>query len=189
MADKKLHRKIYMIGGIVAALMFGFCFAMVPLYGLICKWTGVNTSAPTGQLVKPVSATAVPVDMSREITIQFIATNNMSLPWDFYPRTKTIRVHPGENTKVYFYAKNATQKPMTVQAIPSMTPPESIVHFHKIECFCFRQQALKGGESKEMPLIFQVDKDLPKEVHVITLAYTLFETTPKAETPKETKKG
>ena len=73
---------------------------------------------------------------------------------------------------------------MTVQAIPSMTPTEAISHFHKIECFCFRQQTLKGRESREMPLIFQIDKDLPKDIHVITLSYTLFDAT-----PKETKKG
>jgi cytochrome c oxidase assembly protein subunit 11 len=189
MTDKKSHRKIYMIGGIVAALMFGFCFAMVPLYGLVCKWTGVNTSVPTAELVTPVKATAAAVDKTRDVTIQFVATNHMGLPWDFYPRTKSIRVHPGENTKVFFYAKNATEKLMSVQAIPSMTPPESISHFHKIECFCFRQQTLKGGESKEMPLIFQIDKDLPKDVHVITLAYTLFDTTTNVKPPKEIKKG
>jgi cytochrome c oxidase assembly protein subunit 11 len=180
------HRKIYIIGGIAAVIMFGFCFAMVPLYGLICKATGINTSAPNGDLLKPVAANtdAGTVDMSREVTIQFIAIDHMGLPWDFYPRTKMIRVHPGENAKVFFYAKNTTDNTMTVQAIPSLTPPESIGHFHKVECFCFRQQTLKGHEDKDMALIFNIDKDLPKQTHVITLAYTLF-----AVTPKESKKG
>lgn len=190
MSDKKSHRKIYLLGGTIAALMFGFCFAMVPLYGLICKVTGINTSAPSGELVTPTQVGMTTADKNRDITIQFVAVNNMGLPWDFYPRTKTIQVHPGENTKVFFHAKNTTEKLMTVQAIPSMTPTDSISHFHKIECFCFRQQKLKGGESKEMPLIFHVDKDLPKDVRVITLAYTLFDTTPgKSVAPNETKKG
>jgi cytochrome c oxidase assembly protein subunit 11 len=95
-----------------------------------------------------------------------------------------VRVHPGENTTVYFYAKNATAKAMTVQAIPSMTPTDAMSHFHKIECFCFKQQSLNAGASKDMALIFQVDKDLPKDIHVITLAYTLFDATPK-ETSKK----
>ena len=122
----------------------------------------------------------------RDVTIQFVAMNHMGLPWDFYPRKKSVTVHPGENNTVYFYAKNTTDKTMTVQAIPSMTPPESLGHFHKIECFCFRQQTLKAHEGKEMPLIFTIDKELPKDIHVITLAYTLFDATPKV---KESKKG
>ena len=176
MADKQSHRKIYLIGGIAALVMFGFCFAMVPIYSLICKRTGINTSLPGGQLVTPVSASALDKspDMSREVTIQFVTSKTMGLPWDFSPKTKSIRVHPGENAKVYFYAKNTTDKAMTVQAIPSITPPESIGHFHKIECFCFTQQTLNGHASKDMALIFNVDKDLPKGTHVITLAYTLF---------------
>jgi cytochrome c oxidase assembly protein subunit 11 len=176
MPEKKSHRKIFIIGGIVAALMFGFCFAMVPLYSMICRATGINTSAPTGELItKAVIDKNIVADKTRDITVQFVAVNNMGLPWDFYPRVKSIHVHPGENAKVYFHAKNTTEKQMTVQAIPSMTPTESLSHFHKIECFCFTQQTLKGGESKEMALIFNVDKDLPASVHVITLAYTLFD--------------
>ncbi|RDI42443.1 cytochrome c oxidase assembly protein [Aquicella lusitana] len=181
MVEKKSHRKIFIIGGIVAVLMFGFCFAMVPLYTLICKKTGINTTSVAGtELTKPSVAAALGknIDMSREITVQFTATNHMGMPWDFYPRTKSVKVHPGEKVQVYFYAKNPTEKNMTAQAIPAMTPTEAISHFHKIECFCFNQQKLKAGESREMGLLFQIDKDLPKETQVITLAYTLFDATP-----------
>lgn len=186
MAEKKSHRNIFIIGGVAAAIMFGFCFAMVPLYSLICKTTGINTSAPNGDLLTPAYAdsTNKAPDMSREVTIQFVTIDHMGLPWDFYPRTKSVTIHPGENAKVFFYAKNTTDKTMTVQAIPSLTPSESIGHFHKIECFCFRQQTLKGHESKDMALIFNIDRDLPKQTHVITLAYTLF-----AVSTKDIKKG
>ena len=184
--QKSPHRKIFIIGGIVAAIMFGFCFAMVPLYSMICKATGINPSFQNADLVKPAVAAALSkdVDYSREVTVQFVATNHMGMPWEFYPRTKMVKVHPGEKTKVIFFAKNTMSNDMTVQAIPSMTPIDSISHFHKIECFCFRQQSLKGGEGKDMALIFNVDKDLPKEIHTITLSYTLFDVT-----PKETKKA
>lgn len=185
MAGQKSHKKIYIIGGIAAALMFGFCFALVPLYSLICKKTGLNTSAANDGLLKPVSAaTTEPADLSRSVTVQFVAVNHNGMPWEFYPRTKTITVHPGENNKIYFFAKNTTDKPMSVQAIPSMTPTEALSFFHKIECFCFTQQSLNAHEGKEMPMIFRIDKELPKEIHVITLAYTLFDTTPKEETRK-----
>ena len=185
MATPKSHRNIFLIGGMVAAIMFAFCFAMVPLYNLICKKTGISTIA-NAELTTPAVSQAMSkaTDLSREVTIQFIATHHMGMPWDFYPRTKSIRIHPGEKNTVYFYAKNTTANNMTVQAIPSMTPVESMSHFHKIECFCFRQQTLKSGESKNMALVFQVDKDLPKSIHVITLAYTLFDAT-----PKEIRKG
>ena len=185
MTTQKSHKKIFLIGGLVALLMFGFAFAIVPVYSLLCKATGINTSAPSGELLTPVSAqTQTPPDLTRTIRVQFIAVNHNGMPWDFYPRTPSIEVHPGQNNKVYFHAKNTTEKTMSVQAIPSMTPPEALSYFHKIQCFCFTQQTLKGHESKEMPMIFRVDNDLPKNVHVITLAYTLFDTT-----PKETKKG
>jgi cytochrome c oxidase assembly protein subunit 11 len=183
MPTQKSHRKILFIGGIAGILMFGFCFAMVPLYSLLCKATGMNTSIAGGDLITPAAAAAITAqaDMSREVTVQFTATNHMGMPWHFYPRVKSLRVHPGEKATVYFYAKNPTTNDMIAQAIPSMTPSESLGHFHKIECFCFHQQALKGGESREMALVFQIDRELPKEVHVITLAYTLFDATPKAK--------
>lgn len=176
------HRKIYWIGGIAAVLMFGFCFAMVPLYSLICKTTGINTSVANAELITPAQSAVLSksMDTGRDVTIQFTATNNMGMPWDFHPDIKSVRVHPGEKAKVYFYAKNTTVDVMTAQAIPSMTPTEAMSHFHKIECFCFHQQTLKGGESKEMALVFQVDKDLPKDIHVITLSYTLFDATQQA---------
>lgn len=173
------HRKIYIVGGIAAVIMFGFCFAMVPLYSLICKATGINTGARAAELTRVEKIAPTTPDLSRDVEVQFVATNHMGLPWDFYPKQKSVKVHPGENTKIFFYAKNTTAKDMTVQAIPSMTPVESISHFHKIECFCFKQQSLKGHESKDMAIVFNIDKDLPKEVHVITLAYTLFDATPK----------
>ncbi len=180
----KSHKKIYVIGGIAAAVMFAFSFALVPLYSLLCKSIGTNTSTRGGQLLTEVKGGDQSVDLTRTVTVQFLSVNHNGLPWDFYPKQKSIRVHPGESNKIVYFAKNATDKTMTVQAIPSMTPTTSISHFHKIECFCFNQQTLKGRESRDMALVFQIDKDLPKDVHVITLAYTLFDATPKEEARK-----
>lgn len=183
--QKKSHKKIFIAGSMAAVMMFGFCFAMVPLYSLICKTTGINTSI-TPELTAPASAALISktADLTREVTVQFIATHHNGMPWDFYPKMKSITIHPGEKNTIYFYAKNTTNKNMIAQAVPSMTPTDAISHFHKIECFCFHQQTLKAGENKNMALVFQVDKDLPREIRVITLAYTLFDAT-----PKETRKG
>lgn len=178
MQNHKSHRKVYIIGGIVAAIMFGFSFAMVPLYSVICRVTGISTSVPVSELTTQTYAASKGEDLSREIKVQFVVVNNKGLPWDFFPKEKEMIIHPGESIKTFFHAKNTTGQTMTVQAIPSMTPTESISHFHKIQCFCFNQQTLKSGESKDMSLIFNVDKELPKDIHVITLAYTLFDVTP-----------
>jgi cytochrome c oxidase assembly protein subunit 11 len=182
MTKPKSHRKVFIISGLVVLAMFAFSFALVPLYSVICRATGINTAVRSDELFKPAGeGLNNSVDLSREVTVQFVSVNHNGLPWDFYPHVKSMRVHPGERNKVAYFAKNTANKTMTIQAVPSMTPPESARHFHKIECFCFNQQTLKAGESKDMALIFQIDKDLPKEVRTITLAYTLFEIVPPAK--------
>lgn len=179
------HKKVLWITGVVVACMFGFCFAMVPLYSLICRATGINPSFQNADLMKPAANKALAgVNMSREVTLQFVATNHMGMPWEFHPNQKIMKVHPGERMKVTFHVSNPTDKTMTAQAVPSMTPTDAINHFHKIECFCFNQQILSAKEQKDMALIFYVDDSLPREIHTITLAYTLFDVTKKSTTHK-----
>lgn len=182
---QKALRKTIALLTLAVVIMFGFSFALVPLYRVACKKIGLNTSIPISNFADaPLSVADSSVQFSRNLNVQFIAITNQGLAWDFRPLMKVVKVRPGEKIKVVFYAKNKTNKDMTVQAVPSMTPTESISHFHKLECFCFNQQSLKAGEAKNMALVFQVDKDLPKDVHTITLAYTLFDVTQQA-TKKE----
>ncbi|HSW71356.1 MAG TPA: cytochrome c oxidase assembly protein, partial [Gammaproteobacteria bacterium] len=173
-------RKTIAILTLAVVLMFGFSFALVPLYRVACKKIGLNTSIPISNFPE---APLAPLDSSktwRLLKVQLLTIKNQGLDWDFYPKTNMVQIRVGEKAKVLFHAKNNTQTDMTVQAIPSMTPTESISHFHKLECFCFNQQVLKAGEEKTLALVFQVDKDLPPDVHTITLAYTLFDVTPSA---------
>ena len=150
--------------------MFGFGFALVPVYTLLCKATGINgkTGGPT-QL-----GLVEEIDKTRWVTIQFIATNNANLNWAFYPKTTSIKLHPGENTLIYYYAENNSGKAMTVQAIPSVTPGKAAKYVKKTECFCFTQQNFKIGEKRDMPVLFHVDANLPKEINMLSLSYTLF---------------
>ncbi len=178
----KTQRKTIAILTLAVVLMFGFSFALVPLYKVACKKIGLNTSIPIQSFPDaPVLASGPAEKNVRSLTVQFIAITNQGLAWDFKPQAKMIQVRPGDKAKILFFARNNTSQDMTVQAIPSMTPAESIGHFHKLECFCFNQQSLKAGEARNMALVFQVDKDLPKDVHTITLAYTLFDVTPKSK--------
>jgi len=154
--------------------MFGFGFAMVPLYDLLCSATGLNGST-TGRIQDEAALSGL-VDYSRTITVEFDSTINAGLSWDFYPMVKKVTVHPGEVKEVVFYAKNNSNKTIIAQAIPGITPWQATSHFNKTECFCFAQQTLKPGESKEMPLRFIIDTKLPKDFQTITLSYTFMDT-------------
>jgi cytochrome c oxidase assembly protein subunit 11 len=157
----------------VTVLMFGFGFALVPLYDVFCDITGLNGKTNTEAYV-PASEV---VDQSRQVRVQFIAHNSQGMPWDFKPDVFELLVHPGEQIHTTFFAHNPLQKAMVAQAIPSVAPGRAAAYFHKTECFCFNQQALEGGQSIDMPLTFVVDRELPSSVTTITLSYTLFDVT------------
>lgn len=166
------HKKLLMILLGFTVFMFGFGYALVPLYNVMCKALGIN-----GKTGGAVSYQAGYVDKNRTVTIEFLANNNENLPWAFYPKTRKIKFHPGEMEHVAFYAKNNSSKAMTVQAIPSVTPGIAAKYLKKTECFCFTQQTLQSKESMDMPILFHIDPDLPKNVRTITLSYTLFDVT------------
>ena len=175
--SRRSNRKLVLILTLTVTCMFGFAFALVPIYNSLCKTLGINgkTYQPTSQ--QTAADAHQVVQKNREVVVEFVATNNNSIPWLFYPKTKRITVHPGETAKLEFYAENQTAHRMTVQAIPSVTPGIDAKYIKKTECFCFTQQSLNGHEGMNMPLRFHLDADLPAEVHTLTLAYTLFDVT------------
>lgn len=169
----KKTRRLLIILLICAVAMFGFGFALVPLYDVMCKSLGFN--GKTGGQENPAAVSAI--DLTRTVTVQFVATKNANLPWKFYPRQTTIEVHPGQNTRVAYFAENDSDKSMIVQAIPSVTPGMAAKYLKKTECFCFSQQTLRSHETMDMPLIFHIDRDLPANINTVTLSYTLFDVT------------
>ena len=116
---------------------------------------------------------------SREVVVEFVATNHGGVPWEFYPRVAKLKVHPGAITRLAFYAENKSDHSMTVQAIPSVTPGIAAKYLKKTECFCFTRQTLNAHEAMDMPLLFHLDNDLPINIKTITLAYTLFDVSAK----------
>lgn len=154
----------------VVIAMFGFGFALVPLYDTFCDLTGLNGKTD-GEIY---SGEALQVDNSRKIKVQFVTSLNESMPWEFKPLQSSVTVHPGEATKVMFSVRNLTDKDMIGQAIPSVAPGLAAAYFKKTECFCFTHQPLKAREEKEMPVIFIVDPSIDEDVHEITLSYTFF---------------
>jgi cytochrome c oxidase assembly protein subunit 11 len=159
---------------LTAVAMFAFVFVvMVPLYDVLCDALGINGKT-SGEAYTAVQAG---VDESRTVTIQFVATNNEGMPWEFGPSVSSMKVHPGASNDTVFHAYNPRSTAMIAQAIPSISPARAAAYFHKTECFCFNQQPLDGESGAQMPLQFIVDRDLPSEIRTITLSYTLFDVT------------
>jgi cytochrome c oxidase assembly protein subunit 11 len=160
---------------VIVAMMFGFGYAMVPLYKHICEALGINVlslaerdASAVGR--KPANSQ---VDTSRTILVEFDA--NARGPWSFKPAQSVLKVHPGEVTTVMYEFRNEQNRVMSAQAIPSYAPKQATAHFNKLECFCFNEYRLQPGESKQWPVVFVIDSKLPKDVTTITLSYTFFE--------------
>lgn len=168
---KRKNKRIIVILICAAVGMFGFGFALVPIYRMFCQVTGLNGKNYT---IDKVQQTLY-VDKDRTLTITFIATKNEMLPWDFRANDPVVKIHPGEMTRVSFHAKNKTLHEMTVQAIPSIVPGVAAKYLHKTECFCFKQQTFAPGEAMDMPILFHIDKELPKRIKHITVSYTMFD--------------
>ena len=154
---------------IVACVMFGFGFAMVPFYKKLCEVTGLNS------VVKREPVTNTQVDTSRALTMEFDTNVRNDLPWTFTPVEKSVRFHPGELVQVEFEVRNNSGRVLTGQAIPSWGPQVAGKHFRKLECFCFTQQTLQPGEVRRMPVVFVVETTLPSDVNYVTMSYTFFQ--------------
>ena len=163
---------------VITLAMFGFGYALVPLYKHICEALGINVLSVAEQRSAGLAGgQAMPantqVDRSRSVTVEFDA--NARGPWDFKPAVSSVQVHPGEMATVMYEFRNQQNRPMAAQAIPSYAPRQAAAHFNKLECFCFNEYTLQPGESRQWPVVFYVDPKLPKDVTTITLSYTFFE--------------
>jgi cytochrome c oxidase assembly protein subunit 11 len=156
---------------VVAVMMFGFGYALVPIYRQICEVLGVNVITQKGEFVEaPVNTQ---VDRTRTIVVEL--DGNAQGPWRFRPTTRSIEVHPGELATVTYEVVNTQARAVKAQAIPSYAPQVVTPHFKKVECFCFQEQTLQANEARQMPVVFFIDPALPRDVKNITLSYTFFE--------------
>ncbi|MBL0351214.1 MAG: cytochrome c oxidase assembly protein [Candidatus Dechloromonas phosphoritropha] len=168
---------------LLVAGAFAFAFALVPLYNVLCAATGLNgkTAGPNpirdGFGIGGFTAKTAPVasvDLTRKITVEFTGTVMPGLPWDMRPLTVDLDVHPGELQQVAYLVRNTSDHEITGQAVPSVTPGKAAQYFDKIECFCFSQQTLGPGESREMPLAFIIKSGVDRDITQITLSYAFF---------------
>ena len=155
---------------VVVLAMFGFGYALVPLYDVLCELTGLG--GRTG--VVAASALDGVVDTSRTIKVQFLGTVNSRLPWEFRPNVASMEVHPGQVYETTYFARNLSSATTIGQARPSVAPTIASLHFNKTECFCFVEQEFAPGEARSMPVRFVLSRDIPAEIATVTLSYTFF---------------
>ncbi|MDY0962960.1 cytochrome c oxidase assembly protein [Massilia sp. CFBP9026] len=173
MSSKLLRLNRTMLGKlvVVAIGMFGFGYALIPVYRQVCEVLGINVLTQKGEFV--AAPTNTQVDKSRTITIEL--DGNSQGPWRFRPTTRSIDVHPGELATVMYEVVNTQGRAVKAQAIPSYAPQSATPHFMKVDCFCFQEQTMGPNEARQMPVVFFIDPKLPREVKNITLSYTFFE--------------
>jgi cytochrome c oxidase assembly protein subunit 11 len=157
----------------LAAGMFGFAFALVPLYDVFCEITGLNgKTSSQAALSEEIASSTEQAD--REVTIEFLAQSARGMPWEFRPTEGRLVVHPGELHTTTFYVRNRSPQMVTGQAVPSVSPGPAARYLKKLECFCFEQQELPAGGELEMGVSFMVDSELPADIRELTLSYTMF---------------
>ncbi len=158
--------------GRMAAVVVGvflLTFSLVPLYRIACeKVFGIRLERG------PAQAAAAVASGKRTVRVEFDGGVNSKLPWAFHPEQLTMDVVPGELNEALYYARNDSQRALVGSAVPSVAPARASGYFSKTECFCFTAQTLQAGETREMPVRFIVDPDLPADVNTITLSYTFY---------------
>ncbi|MFA5941314.1 MAG: cytochrome c oxidase assembly protein [Sinimarinibacterium sp.] len=157
----------------VTAGMFGFGFALVPLYDMLCDAIGLNGKIE----MRAADVAGAVVDLDRTVTVEFVTTVNGGRPWKFHAEKPSIEVHPGQLYTVNFSATNTEGHDLVAQAVPQVSPWDAARHLKKTECFCFNNQPFTAGEQKTMPVVFMLDPELPKHVDRVTLSYTFFDVT------------
>ena len=165
-ANGKTARRL----ALVVLAMFGFGYALVPLYDVLCEITGLG--GRTG--VVEANTLTGGVDTSRTIKVQFLGTVNSRLPWEFRPGVASMEVHPGHVYETTYFARNLASVTTIGQARPSVAPSVASLHFNKTECFCFTRQEFAPGEARNLPVRFVLSRDLPADIATVTLSYTFF---------------
>ncbi|MDG1904305.1 MAG: cytochrome c oxidase assembly protein [Arenicella sp.] len=156
---------------VIAFLMFGFGYALVPLYEAFCRVTGFGGKTT---VIDEAAASAVPLS-DREVNVTFTSHSHTALPWEFRPVTPMVDIKLGQVQDAVFYVKNYSNRPITGMATFNVSPPRAGFHFKKTECFCFTKQVLQPGEEQEMLVRFMLDTEMPDDVHELTLSYTFFD--------------
>jgi cytochrome c oxidase assembly protein subunit 11 len=153
----------------LAAAMFAFGFALVPLYDVFCEITGFG-----GKTATTAAAAVEAPDLRRTVRVEFLASVARGAPWELAPEVSHMDVHPGRLYETHFRARNLTESRLKAQAVPSVAPGTAARHFNKVECFCFTSQEFAPHEEQTLTLAFMVAPELPAHIDTLSLSYTYF---------------
>lgn len=153
---------------LIVLAMFGFGYALVPMYNALCQALGVNGQT---EKVTVENLNKYGVDESRLVTVELNTMVNSRLPWAFKSEVQSIQVHPGKVTRVDYEIVNQSSDKIVGQAIHSVMPVEATTYFKTAECFCFTQQALNPNEKKKLAVVFMVDPKIPEDINTLVLSY------------------
>ncbi|HEX7081187.1 MAG TPA: cytochrome c oxidase assembly protein [Gammaproteobacteria bacterium] len=163
------HRELTIKLALLGVAMFGFGFALVPLYDVFCDITGLG--GRTSNVAQQVTEN---VDVDRTVRVEFVGATAAGSPWEFHPTVSHVDVHPGRIYETSYYARNLTGTPLTGQAVPSVSPGTAAKYFKKVQCFCFTSQDFDAREGRDMKVVFLIDPELPEYIDTVTLGYTFF---------------
>lgn len=152
---------------VVVVGMLGFGFAMVPMYRQICEAIGITQT-------RTVASANTQVDTSREVKVELLASS-AGLPWSFEAIDREVTLHPGQLATVRYRVVNTLGRPVTAHAVMNTAPAVAMRYIDKQACFCFSNQTLAAGETREMPVVFRVRSDAPQGLTTVSLSYTFFE--------------
>ncbi len=167
------NKRLVVLLMLVVSGMFGFGYALVPLYDLFCEITGIGGKPIVAEVTE--TPQSIVVDTTRDVTVEFTTVSTNGLAWEVEPEFNKVKVNPGEILQVNYVALNTANRETTAQAVPSVAPFQASKYLVKMECFCFTSQKLAPGTAKVMPVVFYIDPDVPKDINTFTLAYSLFE--------------
>lgn len=166
LANHRLAARMLLLSG----AMFGFGFALVPLYDVFCSVTGLNGKTDD----RPAQLSESGVQDDRLLKMQFLSNPGTAGNWGFRPESNRLEVHPGRFYTAHYLARNPTDRPMVVRAVPSVAPGEAAQYLHKNTCFCFSNQVFAPGQQRRLTLRFMVDPAIPRDLSTLSLAYTLY---------------
>lgn len=165
MHDSRLSIKLV----VLTVAMFGFGFALVPVYDVFCDLTGFG-----GRTAAGAEAVVEQPVIDRNVKLEFIASVDRSAPFEFSPEVGSMQVQPGRVYETTYFAKNLLDTDIVSRAVPSVAPGRAAEFVKKIECFCFTEQAFTAGEGRDMGVTFMIDPGLPAHIDTLTLSYALF---------------
>ncbi len=158
---------------LVPLLMFGFGFALVPLYDIFCEVTGINGknySVSDSSVVNQESQVT-----GHTVPLRFMADADSRDVWNFTPEKKLLNIQAGKMITTYYEITNNRDVEVTVQAVPSIAPGEWAEYLVKIECFCFNQQKIPANSTVRLPLQVTLSSKAPEEVNHLSLSYRIYQ--------------